>query len=127
MTMRKGTPSAVVKGKSNVGDEMIAGMKELIATMHAGGMPAVKKHFTVRRVRVAHPPALRPQDVKAAREKLNASQPVFAGFLGVSPSLVKAWEQGLKTPQGPVRLLIADMGADPVRWAGRLSKAVVEV
>jgi DNA-binding transcriptional regulator YiaG len=112
---------------SNVGDEMIAGMRELVAAMQAGGMPAVRKRFTVRRVRVAPPPALRPADVKAVREKLNASQPVFAGFLGVSPHLVKAWEQGFKTPQGPARLLIADMAENPARWAKRLSKTLVEV
>lgn len=125
--MKKNTASAGKPKETNIGGEMIAGMRELIATMKAGGMPAVKKRFTVRRVRVAPPPAVRPADVKSAREKLNASQPVFAGFLGVSPQLVKAWEQGLKTPQGPARLLLADMADDPARWARRLSRTAAEV
>jgi putative transcriptional regulator len=43
---------------------------------------------------------LSPRRIKAMRTRLDISQPVFAAYLNVSPSTVKAWEQGLKRPAG---------------------------
>lgn len=43
---------------------------------------------------------LPPQDIKALREKLNISQPVFAHYLNTSVSTVQKWETGAKRPGG---------------------------
>jgi putative transcriptional regulator len=45
-------------------------------------------------------------EVKELREKLNASQPVFANYLNVSPKSVQAWEQGIGKPTGAALRLL---------------------
>ena len=45
-------------------------------------------------------------EVRAIRKKTRMSQPVFAAFLGVSPSAVAQWERGMKAQAArPARLL----------------------
>lgn len=43
---------------------------------------------------------LQPIEIKALREKLNVSQPVFARYLNTSVSTVQKWETGAKRPSG---------------------------
>ena len=43
---------------------------------------------------------LQPVEIKALREKLNVSQPVFARYLNTSVSTVQKWESGAKRPGG---------------------------
>ncbi|MEI2265440.1 helix-turn-helix domain-containing protein [Erwinia sp. CGal63] len=43
---------------------------------------------------------LQPNEIKALREKLNISQPVFARYLNTSLSTVQKWESGVKRPSG---------------------------
>ncbi|MGC0798009.1 DNA-binding transcriptional regulator [Pantoea agglomerans] len=43
---------------------------------------------------------LQPIEIKALREKLNVSQPVFASYLNTSVSTVQKWESGVKRPGG---------------------------
>ena len=43
---------------------------------------------------------LQPLEIKALREKLNVSQPVFARYLNTSVSTVQKWESGAKRPGG---------------------------
>ncbi|MEI7377906.1 DNA-binding transcriptional regulator [Dickeya chrysanthemi] len=43
---------------------------------------------------------LQPLEIKALREKLNVSQPVFASYLNTSVSTVQKWESGAKRPSG---------------------------
>ena len=44
--------------------------------------------------------ALQPIEIKALREKLNVSQPVFAHYLNTSVSTIQKWESGVKRPGG---------------------------
>jgi DNA-binding transcriptional regulator YiaG len=104
-------------------------MESLLATMKAGGLAAVRKKFTVRKVKVAtfEVPALGKADVVAVRESLGVSQPVFAGLIGVSPALVKAWEQGLKVPSGIALRFLAEIRRNPDYWKGRVKEAAKAV
>lgn len=43
---------------------------------------------------------LQPLAIKALREKLHISQPVFARYLNTSVSTVQKWETGVKRPSG---------------------------
>jgi putative transcriptional regulator len=43
---------------------------------------------------------LQPVEIKALREKLNVSQPVFASYLNTSVSTVQKWESGVNAPVG---------------------------
>ncbi|MEH6580802.1 MAG: DNA-binding transcriptional regulator [Halioglobus sp.] len=45
-------------------------------------------------------------DIKALRERLNLSQPVFAMYLNTSKSTVSKWEQGDKIPNGIAQRLL---------------------
>jgi putative transcriptional regulator len=56
-------------------------------------------------------------EIRSLRQKLNASQAVFAHYLNVSPKLVQAWEARRRSPQGPALLLL--------RIAARDSRSLV--
>ena len=52
------------------------------------------------------PRPLKPADIRALRESLNASQALFAELLNVSANAVESWEQGLRQPrQATLKLL----------------------
>ena len=58
---------------------------------------------------------LSPNQIKKIRLREKVSQPIFAKFLNVSPSMVKQWEQGTKIPHGGLLKLlnlVADNGLD---------------
>ena len=44
--------------------------------------------------------------IKAIREELHQSQTEFAFMIGVSPSTLRNWEQGLRRPEGPAHALL---------------------
>jgi len=52
------------------------------------------------------PKPMKPADIRALREDLNASQALFARLLNVSSNAVESWEQGLREPrQATLKLL----------------------
>jgi putative transcriptional regulator len=52
------------------------------------------------------PKAMKPADIRALRESLNASQTLFARLLNVSSNAVESWEQGIREPrQATLKLL----------------------
>ncbi len=63
--------------------------------------------FDLRAVELpAKPKAMKPADIRALRESLNASQTLFARLLNVSSNAVESWEQGIREPrQATLKLL----------------------
>ena len=57
-------------------------------------------------------------DVKAIREKTGMSQQRFCATFGISLGTLRHWEQGLRSPRGPARVLLKVVAKNP--------KAVVE-
>ena len=54
----------------------------------------------------ARPKPLKPADIRALRENLNASQALLARLLNVSSNAVESWEQGIREPrQATLKLL----------------------
>ncbi len=54
----------------------------------------------------ARPKPMKPADIRAVRESLNASQALFARLLNVSSNAVESWEQGIREPrQATLKLL----------------------
>ena len=49
---------------------------------------------------ISHVQDLQPIEIKAMREKLNISQPIFARYLNTSVSTIQKWETGAKRPSG---------------------------
>ena len=54
-----------------------------------------------------------PISIKAVRQKMHQSQSEFAFMIGVSPSTLRNWEQGLRQPEGPARALLTVAQKNP--------------
>jgi putative transcriptional regulator len=50
---------------------------------------------------------MKPEEIRAIREREHLSQAVFARYLNVSKNLVSDWERGVKKPGGPALRLLA--------------------
>ena len=57
-------------------------------------------------------------NVKAVREKTGMSQQKFCATFGISMSTLRHWEQGLRSPRGPARVLLKVVEHNP--------KAIIE-
>ena len=53
------------------------------------------------------------KDIQKIREKTKLSQSVFAKVLNVSPSSVRQWEQGKRTPSGSTKVLLELLKENP--------------
>jgi len=51
--------------------------------------------------------------IKSIREQMNLSQTVFAKMLNVSPSSIRQWEQGKRTPSGSTKVLLELLQTSP--------------
>jgi len=62
---------------------------------------------TAHQVRVAD------VDITHLREKLGLSQDRFAALFGLSSRTVRNWEQGVRHPEGPARILLQVIDREP--------------
>ena len=53
------------------------------------------------------------KDIQKLRERIKLSQSVFAKVLNVSPSSVRQWEQGKRTPTGSTKVLLELLKKNP--------------
>jgi putative transcriptional regulator len=90
------------------GELLVAGATEAADIARGKKKPAkiVRVPITVREAKVAAPPTYRAPRVRAVRQRLGLSQPVFARALNVSLGTVRGWEQGARVPDGPSRRLL---------------------
>lgn len=75
---------------------LLRGLKEAVAIEKGELTPA--RVFTVAE--------LDAPDVAALRQKLGLSQAYFAAGIGVPVGTLRNWEQGIRTPKGPARVLL---------------------
>ncbi len=96
---------------SDIGDELILGMENAVA--HARGLKRAARETAVR---VTIPDRV---DVARIRRKLGMSQRQFAAQFGFTLQSVRNWEQGIRQPEGPARVLLTviDRKPDAVREA----------
>ena len=87
------------------GSTLIAAAKE--------GLSALKEKKTLRTHRIPSPPPLKPEQIAHIRSTLNASQAVFASYIGVSRAAVVAWEYGTRQPSGAARKLLSIAQKNP--------------
>jgi putative transcriptional regulator len=105
--------------RKSVGREMIDSLAEFKTALEKGD--DIAERFTVHRVTLDLEPAeYLPRDIRATRKLLDASQTIFAKFLGVSIQTVRAWEQGDKTPRDVARRFMDEIRRDPAYWRTRL-------
>ena len=89
-------------------DELIASLREAVQ-IDGGARRAARRRkvaVTARDVAVDPPREYRASKVQVIRKRLGLSQSVFATTLNVSPATVRAWEQGVRVPDGPSRRLL---------------------
>ncbi|HXH06569.1 MAG TPA: NadS family protein [Vicinamibacterales bacterium] len=89
-----------------------AAFRELVRSVRQAGRI---RRGTLKPSRVTK---FRPEDVRAVRAALGASQDEFALLIGVSVATLRNWEQGRRTPHGPALALL--------RVAARNPRAVIE-
>jgi putative transcriptional regulator len=63
-------------------------------------------------------------DVKRIRSDLGLSQNELAAMIGVSVRTVQAWEQGVRSPKGPARLLLLVAAQHPEAVSEALRSSV---
>jgi DNA-binding transcriptional regulator YiaG len=105
------------------GQEIVDGLQSLAATLRAG--KPLESQFTVRTFKIPPPAQCREKEVRGARELLAMSQASFAAFLGVDPSTVRSWEQGVRLPSPLACRLLSAIADDPDYWRKRLATCLM--
>jgi putative transcriptional regulator len=78
----------------------------------SAGLGDAIKHATGQKSKVVvHEPET--IDVKAIRRKTGMSQQRFCAAFGISLGTLRHWEQGLRSPRGPARVLLKIVDNDP--------------
>ena len=84
-----------MKKERNIGQEILAGIKEIKEWQQG------KKRLKITRVQFP-----RAADVAKIRQNLDLTQDEFADFMGVNVKTLQNWEQKRREPQGPARSLL---------------------
>ena len=72
------------------------------------------KAVDLRVAEIPRPPEhMAPRQIREIRNSLNASQPLFALLLNVSPKAVQSWEQGLRRPRAAALKLLTIAKTNP--------------
>lgn len=99
--------------RPSVAARLRASLDEVHASL-TGGKP-----LTMRTVTIRDPASYDAAKVKKVRENTGLSQATFAKLVGVSPVLVRHWEQSVRTPQPMACRLLDDIARDPAAYVGR--------
>jgi putative transcriptional regulator len=113
---RKTTKSA----RSNVADDILHGLRELVETIQAGETP--EERFKVRVVEIPEPRHHSANTVRELRRRLGVSQAAFAKLVGVSTILAQSWEQGVRVPSSLAGRLLDTIAADPAGWLATVQR-----
>lgn len=98
-----------MNGTTRLGQELITGLRE------AGGHARGTKKLRQFAMEIPRPARRWRKDriARLRRQRFGVSQPVFAAFLSVTPSTVRAWEQGQKSPSGAASRLLELADIEP--------------
>lgn len=103
--------------KQELFGELMASLTE--ALDHANGRRELRTTI------LPSPPApMSAAAVRRVRQRLNASQAVFARYLNVSTKLVQAWEADRRHPDGPALILLRLGDRDPEAFTATVFGAV---
>lgn len=91
----------------NVYDGIMQGLQEAV-DYNKGNINARTQTMSVDPI-----PKFEASEIKTIRKGLGMTQYLFAGFMGVSPKTVEAWESGRNIPNGPASRILSMLQADP--------------
>jgi putative transcriptional regulator len=80
--------------------DAMAAIHEMMEDLHDGGIIGKQTMRCFDEACLTPIRPLKPEEIKAIREKERVSQTVFANYLNVTSSLVSKWERGEKRPSG---------------------------
>lgn len=92
--------------KKQYKSEAFAAIHETMDSLHQIGAIDKKTMKEFDKACLEEVPDMRPEDIRALREREHVSQPIFAAYLNVSKNLVSDWERGVKKPGGPALRLL---------------------
>ncbi|MBN1589982.1 MAG: hypothetical protein JW888_10740 [Pirellulales bacterium] len=114
------------KTPPRVGERILGRLRRFAESLETSD--TLPERYTRRTIRLnLEPRPFDPERVKQARKELNASQAIFAQFLGVSAAAVRDWEQGAKSPRGIACRVIDEILRDPKYWRDRLAELATPV
>lgn len=85
--------------RSTYRSDALAAIHSAASDLRAAGL-LTKRTMREFGVGCLAPPLMTRAQIKALRERLGVSQPVFAAHLGTTASTVIQWESGMKRPSG---------------------------
>lgn len=97
-----------MKKQKRMAEGLLQSLEQAVA-MERGEL---KGRETVRKFSRPAPKWSKVQIKKLREEMFHMSQPVFASLLNVTPSTVRAWEQGQRTPDGAAARLLEILSKD---------------
>jgi DNA-binding transcriptional regulator YiaG len=107
------------KGLSPLIAEASAGVEAYLEASKAG--EALEGLCTIKTYRVnVQSKTYGPGQVRLVRSKFNASQALFAKFLGVTPLVVSLWERGDRKPSRTICRYLDDLQKFPQLWTSRI-------
>jgi len=86
--------------------------KDFMKSVHQMGEMMKGKKLAGARVTYRAKPATA-QEVQKVRKELHLTQEGFARVVGESPSAIRHWEQGIRTPRGSAAKLIRLLKSHP--------------
>ena len=99
--------------RRNLGKLLVESLREAVQ-IEAGLLKPARRHRrTITDASVNPPPKYGASRVRALRDRLGLSQPLFAQALNVSVGTVRGWEQGARIPDGPSRRLLEVVEQEP--------------
>jgi putative transcriptional regulator len=87
----------------DLADELVASLEQAVAIVKGDMAPG----------RIHEPAGIPDVDVRAARRRLGMSQPAFAAAFGVALPTLRKWEQRVRRPEGPARVLLRVIEREP--------------
>jgi DNA-binding transcriptional regulator YiaG len=111
------------EGVSPLIAEACAGIDELVAATATG--ESHEGLYTIRTRKLElKPREYGPDEVRAVRIKLKASQALLARFMGVNTQTVSYWEQGRRKVPPMARRYLDDLVDFPVLWTSRTGSSL---
>ncbi len=87
--------------------EALASAHELVEALHRAGGADRKTMRDFDELCLTSIAEMPPEQIRALREREQASQAVFARYLNVTTGLISQWERGEKRPRGPSLKLLS--------------------
>jgi putative transcriptional regulator len=112
--------------KGTVGQRILRRLGDFVETLKT--TDRISEKYTCRTIKLdLEPQTYTPEQIRETRKLLNASQRIFAEFLGVSARAVEDWEQGLKPPHRSACRIMDEIRRDPEYWIRRLRELATPV